>query len=224
MSRIVVEAYQHLRGLTPDGVAGRLTREDAQSVIAEHSRLIVPEAVPLYEGVATGSAYERMVWSWMHYFKDVNAREIGGNNSGPWVAFFHMIPDDGDPDDDGSWCASFQATCYELSAEQLGMSVPATYSKRQRAGAKALFGRMAKGGERVDPDNLVHGQLYVVCWDRGQYAWQGHIEYGYYDAETDDFVTIGANVGSFKRVAGRVRMFRHESWRHKLHGVARLGA
>lgn len=226
MSKTVVKAYQSLRGLQVDGVAGPVTLSDARSVL-DSSRLM-PEDIPvgvsfLQDGV-NGTEYQRMVWAWANWFAEAGASEIGGNNSGPWVAEFHNIEDDGDPDNDGAWCASFQAECFERAARQLGLEQPPlTYSRRQRGGAQALFRRVAAGGSRVAPEDLEHMQLYVICWKRGNLSWQGHIESGFYDKSRDDFVTIGANVGSYSRVAGRVRRFRHEDWKNRLHGVALLG-
>lgn len=225
MSIKVIRAFQFQNNLSVDGVAGPNTNAMADRVLLPYDKMPeVPDYCPVVRDESVGTDYERMVWSWANWFANAGAREIGGNNSGPWVAFFHKIPDDGDPDNDGSWCASFQATCFERAARQVNITAPMTYSRRQRGGAKALFGCVARAGGRVKVEDLEPYQIYVICWDRGTYAWQGHIELGYYDPVRDDFVTIGGNVGSFKRVAGRVRKFRHESWQHKLHGIARLGA
>lgn len=226
MSVVVVKAFQIQNDLEQDGIAGRNTLAAARAVIDE-SRLLpdaVPGSVDLRDDGVLGSDYQRLVWAWANWFADAGACEIGGNNSGPWVAFFHQIPDDGNPDNDGSWCASFAATCHELAAAQLGIEVPANYSRRARGGAKAFTNRIAAGGTLVAPVDVRDGRLYQICWDRGSYAWQGHIEYGYYDAARDDFVTIGANVGNYRRVAGRVRRFRHENWTDRLWKLALPGA
>jgi hypothetical protein len=222
---------QQAAGLSVDGKAGPNTRKAVQGLLEVQDTGALPSipAGPLDTAGLTpgGSPLARQFLARIRWYAQQRAREIGGNNSGPWVAHFHRIPDDGDPDDDGSWCASTVATCLEAAARSLGAAVPADYSRRQRGGARALWNQIRKGGRRLvdpgsNPAQILPGD--VVLWDRGTAAWQAHIEIvSRYDADHDELESYGGNVGGFRRVAGRVRLHERENWRNRLDGICRIG-
>ena len=123
--------------------------------------------------------------------------EEGGNNSGPHIARYKGIADDGDPDDDGAWCASFVSFCFDTAADCLDIDLPFKTSH----GAKALYKRIAEAGAKVSAP--IPGD--VVCWDRGKPgSWQGHI--GIVEKFEGGIVyTIEGNVGRFPSVVKRLR-------------------
>jgi len=230
-------AVQTAAGLTVDGKAGPATRkalaelqEPALEVLERGGLPAIPAGVLDTSGLPDGgSDLARQMLARIRWYASQRAREIGGNNSGPWVAHFHQIPNDGDPDDDGSWCASTVATCLEEAAAALGVAVPADYSRRQRGGARALGARIGAGGQLVGRATLDGADVLpgdVVVWDRGTAgSWQAHIEIvSQYDAAHDELESYGGNVGSYRRIAGRIKLNQRQQWRRRLVAIYRLGA
>jgi len=127
--------------------------------------------------------------------KELGNGEIGGNNSGPHIARYKGIPDDGNPDDDGAWCASFVSYCCKLAADELNVKLPFKTSH----GAKGLYKRISKAGSKATYP--MPGD--VVCWDRGAPgSWQGHI--GFVEKyEHGRIYTIEGNSGRFPSVVKR---------------------
>ena len=139
--------------------------------------------------------------------------EEGGNNSGPHVAKYKGIPDDGDPDNDGAWCASFISWCSIQAASKALRVLPYDVSH----GAKRLFKNIVKGGG-ILVSSPRPGD--IVCWDRGTPgSWQGHI--GVVESVDDGGVihTIEGNVG---RYPSKVRRFMHYPGESKLEGFVRI--
>jgi hypothetical protein len=145
--------------------------------------------------------------------REIGNGEEGGNNSGPQVAKYHGIQDDGDPDDDGSWCASFVSWCFEEAARELGVSLPFERS----GGAKQLFRNITSTGEVVS--KALPGD--VVLWDRGEPgSWQGHIGIVEH-VEGGLLHTLEGNVGAFP---ARVRRMTHDlKVQTRLEGFGRAG-
>jgi len=144
---------------------------------------------------------------------EIGNGEVGGNNSGPHIAKYKGIKDDGDDDDDGAWCASFVSWCCLEAAKRLEIDLPFKTSH----GAKRLLRNVIKsGGGRIsDPKP---GD--IVCWDRGRPgSWQGHIGF-VENLKNGILYTVEGNVGRFP---SRVRKFQHDFDREtRLEGFARL--
>ena len=148
----LVEHWQESNGLTVDGYCGPKTQ---QSIL-----------VSMFGNTTPVSSLGLMALEVA--IKEIGNGEIGGNNSGEHIARYKGIPDDGDPDDDGAWCASFISYCCRVAADSLGIDLPFKTSH----GAKALYKYISEAGSKValpQPGD-------IVCWDRGKPgSWQGHI-------------------------------------------------
>ena len=93
----LVEFWQGTHSLEPDGKCGPNTQQSIIDSIFEDDGDIGPLAAAALD-VAR---------------REIGHGEEGGNNSGQFVAKYHRIEDDGDDDDDGSWCAAFVSYCFE---------------------------------------------------------------------------------------------------------------
>jgi hypothetical protein len=187
----LTEAWQEDHGLKVDGYCGPATRGSLEESSHNQSTLGVTALDVAIENLGKG--------------------EEGGNNSGEFVEMLHKKNYDGDPDDDGAWCAAFVSYCFEAACERLGVDLPF----RRSTGAKSLFRKIGAAGEFVtDPQP---GD--VVCWDRGvKGSWQGHI--GIVErCENGILYTVEGNVGRYPSV---VRRFAHNlDLQPRLEGFAR---
>jgi len=169
----LVEFWQGTHSLEPDGKCGPNTQQSIIDSIFEDDGDIGPLAAAALD-IAR---------------REIGHGEEGGNNSGQFVAKYHRIEDDGDDDDDGSWCAAFVSYCFEEGAKTLGIEMPF----KRSGGAKKLFGNIAVSGKTVEDPKPGD----VVCWDRGTPgSWQGHI--GIVESSADGVLhTIEGNVGAY---------------------------
>lgn len=192
----LVRFWQENHDLDVDGYCGPKTRESLLSAMYDTSE--EPSSLgALVLSVAIG---------------EIGNGEEGGNNSGPHVARYHGIDDDGDDDDDGAWCASFISYCCRVAADSLGIDL----SFRTSRGAKALYKRIGEAGRFTT--NPLPGD--VVCWDRGKPgSWQGHI--AIIEKWEDGILhTIEGNVGRFP---SKVHRIKHDLDREdRLIGFARM--
>ncbi len=191
-------AWQRAHNLEADGKCGPDTRASIEETWQK------PEA----EGLSA-SALAIAV-------ENIGKGEEGGNNSGPYVEMLHGKEYDGDPDNDGSWCASFVSWCFEQACRQSGIQMPF----RSSAGAKRLFRNIIAAGRQVYPPYLQPGD--IVCWDRGKPgSWQGHIGFVEFIEDGGILHTVEGNVGRFP---AKVRRFIHDldSPESRLEGFARV--
>jgi hypothetical protein len=177
----LVKFWQEAHDLKADGYAGPQTQESLDEAVFGTSHK--PSSL-------AARALEVAI-------EELGNGEEGGNNSGQHIARYKGIPDDGDPDDDGAWCASFVSYCFDTAADSLGVSLPFKTSH----GAKALYKRISEAGTKVSFP--IPGD--VVCWDRGKPgSWQGHI--GIVTKFEDGVIhTIEGNVGRFPSLVQRLR-------------------
>ena len=142
--------------------------------------------------------------------------EEGGNNSGPFVEWLHGKEYDGDPDDDGNWCAAFVSACFEEAGKRLSITMPF----QRTGGAKALYRRVGKAGRFVQAPDIQPGD--VIAWDRGTPGdWRGHVGIvERYEADTGLLHTIEGNVG---RYPAKVRRRVHDMGNpDRLEGISRI--
>ena len=152
----LVKFYQKTRGLEADGKAGPVTLEDLRA-------LFVPE-----EPTASRQPTDLALATLGHAIAMIGEGEEGGNNSGPFVEMLHGKEYDGDPDDDGNWCAAFVSEAIARACEDLGVGMPF----QRTGGAKALYKRAGRAG--LFSSEPAPGDL--VCWHRGKPgAWTGHV-------------------------------------------------
>jgi hypothetical protein len=152
---------------------------------------------------------------------EIDNGEIGGNNSGPDVARYHGIADDGDDDDDGAWCASFVSYCCTVGADNIGVALPFKASRGAKALHKKIVG--SKEGRFIPVNQALPGD--IVVWDRGPLlangkpSWMGHT--GFVEKlEGSILYTVEGNVGRFP---SKVKRFMHDLTRDtKVIGCARI--
>jgi hypothetical protein len=142
------------------------------------------------------------------------AREIGGNNSGEFVAKYlepaHLTPPQ-------SWCASFVSWCYLQAAGGNKADMPFLYSP----GARKIFSQFKQKQwtfQLNDPSGLNPEPGDIVAWWRiSSSGWQGHIGLVHHFA--DGFLyTIEGNKSS------KVEGFDYKANRmEKLLGYGRTG-
>lgn len=186
----LVKFWQESHELEPDGYCGPKTQGSFEDIAP--SRLGVTVLAVAIEEIGNG--------------------ETDGNNSGPHVARYKGIIDDGDPDDDGAWCASFISYCSAVAADRLGVDLPF----KKTGGAKRLYKNVGKAG--IYSKSPKKGD--IVCWDRGDPgSWQGHV--GIVEkVENGILYTVEGNVGRFPST---VQRFSHDLSREpRLLGFARM--
>jgi len=189
--------YQHAHELKVDGYCGPAT----QKILADNLE---------WDGSSQSEVSKLMLEIAL---SERGNGEEGGNNSGPHVAKYLGIVDDGDPDDDGSWCAAFVSWCGTQASLQLGYGECVFKTSN---GAKKLAENIIAVGERVSfpaPGD-------IVWWDRGKPgSWEGHIGI-VWKIEKGVLYTVEGNVGRFPAV---VDDFKYDMDRMpRLEGFARL--
>jgi hypothetical protein len=161
---------QHGQPLVVDGKVGPLTwwslnhpKPDVQPVSAvDYSQM-----PPLSSG---GSEIGRMALQTAINEMNAGAREVGGNNRGPWVKKY-LQP--AGLDEGNSWCASFVSWCYLQASGGDERNMPFPYSP----GARALLSIFKKKNWAQGPNTgyqPVPGDL-VVWWRVRLDGWQGHV-------------------------------------------------
>jgi hypothetical protein len=190
---VLTKAYQKSNGLKQDGYCGPATISSIDAGLAPSTSCSLGEEALRIAILEIGNG------------------EVGGNNSGPHIAKYKGIADDGNPDDDGAWCASFVGWCFETAARNLGVELPF----RRSHGAKRIFQYIGDSGDYV----TMPAAGDVVCWDRGvKGSWQGHI--GIVEKiENGILYTVEGNVGRYPSI---VRRFQHNmDLQTRLEGFAR---
>ncbi len=134
------------------------------------------------------------------------AKEIGGNNCGPWVKkYLNGLAQEG-----SSWCAGFVSYCFAKS----GLAMPFDYT----VSARDLLNQLRNKGWCYNAqDNIAPEPGHIIVWWRNKPdSWQGHtgivhhfqegilftIE-GNRSSKVDGFIY---NYRSMKRVMGLARV------------------
>jgi len=169
--------YNGDRRLTIDGKAGKLTRGGAFYVSEPHDDDLVQAA---------------------YMYLRQGAREIGGNNRGPFVAHFFDKPADHVFKGPAQWCAAFTSRCLlDVYGEEA--------REFQTWGARRMGDKFERAGARVDLSEIEHGD--IITWERtdslSKYA--GHVGVVCYVDDAHVCVVEG-NAGRH----GRVRVWRYD--------------
>lgn len=207
---IAIRQFQFDHGLTVDGVVGSKTQEMIQKCLDSGfvSDVLIPDIdITAFLGPAKYAVQEHLA----------GAREIGGNNKGPWVAKYHGVPE-ARLGDDWAWCAAFASWCFR---QHYGEAMPMQAS----GSAQKLFKNASDSAQCVvftDPLGFTPQVNDLIVWWRGETrSWKGHVEIclGLYG---DMILTIGGNVGPYPSA---VRFFVYSRYdMPKLIGFARACA
>lgn len=169
--------YNGDKPLAIDGKAGKLTKGGVFYVIEPHDEDLVHAAF----------AYLR-----------AGAREIGGNNRGPWVNHFFDKPEDYELKGLAQWCAAFTSRCL---LDTFGEDA----REFQTWGARRMGDKFEKAGARVELSDIEPGD--VITWERVDAAssYAGHVGVVCY-VDDEHVCVIEGNAGRH----GRVRVWRYD--------------
>jgi hypothetical protein len=158
---------QHGQPLVVDGAAGPLTQWSLS-----HPKPFI-EAVSAVDytvmPASGGSTVGRAALSAAIGEIKAGAGEVGGNNSGPFVAKYFAPAGLGTGD---SWCAAFLSWCFFTACNDNKASMPFPYT----VGARAVLAQLKKLGFAKEPGSgyePVPGDI-VVWWRVSLAGWEGH--------------------------------------------------
>lgn len=153
------------RPLKVDGVVGPLTwwslknpKPDIEGMFSSNLK----EMPPISSG---GSKWGRFALGKALGEWKAGAREIGGNNKGPWVLKYL----DGRAPEGSSWCSAFVSWCFAQNPD--GMLFRYNLGARSLLNALDRKGWAQKKGNEYDP---LPGDI-VVWWRVSADGWQGHV-------------------------------------------------
>lgn len=153
-----VRLFQHSEKLPATGVVNDATWE----------ALIAPMRAATAAVPATGQRLGDAVLTCAEQHLAANAREVGGQNRGPWVRLY-MNKKDGRP---FAWCAGFATYCIHQAAASLGVNAPLPF-----AYSVPRLVRIAKSKKRfiAEPSaaqraKITPGSLFVVRG--GPHGWR----------------------------------------------------
>ncbi len=169
-----VKAFQSqhldLRGqpLVVDGQVGPLTLWSLQHPDADHPQAVDFTKLPPAD--AGGSVLGRAALGAAIAELKAGAREVGGNNRGPWVRKY-LAP--AGLEEGNSWCASFVSWCYLQACGGDKENMPFPFCPGARALLREFkdkgWGHAPGSGYEPEPGDL-------VVWWRVQLAgWEGHV-------------------------------------------------
>lgn len=200
------------RKLQVDGVAGPLTWSSFDVNTNLTFSTPVPESfysIPSEGGSVLGRTALRFALGEMR----LDAREIGGNNQGPFVDKYHRQDMD---ERQWAWCAAFTSWCFLQASKMINQDMPFEYT----VGAQDLHKQLAAADMAYDAsdDNPPQPGDICVWWRGATRTWKGHvgIVWGY---QNGIVYVIEGNVGPYP---ARVRVFDYVLGRiNKLIGFAR---
>lgn len=158
---------QHGQPLVVDGVAGPLTQWSLEhpKPFLKPPAAIDFTAMPASGGSRTGRAALAIAIGELK----ANAREIGGNNRGPFVRKY-LAP--AGVEEGNSWCASFVSWCFLQASDGDEAKMPFAYTP----GARSLLGEFKRKGWAHAPGSgyLPQPGDVVVWWRVSLQGWLGH--------------------------------------------------
>lgn len=95
------------------------------------------------------------------------AREIGGNNMGPYVKLYL----NGLAPDGSSWCAAFATWCFNQAYTKLGVTPPSRYN----VSARSLFNDLRGLEYMLEPGEQPQSGDLVFWWRMNPTSWMGHV-------------------------------------------------
>lgn len=119
------------------------------------------------------------------------AREVGGNNAGPWVEKYLNAAHPGRISHTGQpWCAAFWGWCWLQAAKETGIKLPVSYT----ASCTTLHIQFAALGHLLRPGGVVRPGD-AVFWDHAGDGTPDHVNM-VYEVRGGVLWTVGGNEGS----------------------------
>lgn len=148
-----VARFQRRCDLEPDGVVGPRTWR----------YLVQPMALAtgkIFDLGTTPRPLGELVVAYAREQLRARAREVGGQNRGPWVRLY-MEGRDGEP---WAWCAGFACWCLRQACESLGVPLPIrpSFSCDQLALSARREGRLLREPVGADRARVTPGSLFLV--------------------------------------------------------------
>lgn len=144
-----VRRFQKDEGLWQDGIVGRRT----------FAALVRPMTAALEPIPAAGRRLGALVCRHARRHLRSAAREVGGQNMGPWVRLYMG----GRQGADWPWCAGFACFVLRQACESLGADLPLTPSVScdSLAASARERGLFLRGGPGLDPARVTPGSLFL---------------------------------------------------------------
>lgn len=184
----------HDRPLVVDGMVGPLTWWALQTDDISH--VLKPTPNPPVSLVALAT-FGELVVSVAEGEMYAGAKEIGGNNLGPWVTkYLHGLSSPG-----VSWCAAYASWCFYTASIKAGKPMPYRYT----LGAKDTYYQFQKNGWTYTPSatNIPLAGDIIVFYRGDPHGDLGHIGLVHHCAN-GILVTIEGNRGAYP---ANVRLF-----------------
>lgn len=179
-TQLAVKAFQskHVDNfynpLTPDGIVGPLTKwalEEYYKYEQPSSNIIIEQVGNLSQ-IALKIAKNEM---------EIGAREIGGDNSGPFVEKYTKVKNGGKLD----WCAGFVSYCFEQASIETGIKYPLKYT----LGARNIFNQAKRKNLTITDRNILPIPGDILVWYRGALkGYFGHV--GICSSYSDGYVSV----------------------------------
>lgn len=112
-TRFAVKEFQRKCNLSATGTVNRTTFDE----------LVAPLSRSMEQSGRGGSLRSKILYYSRRHLRE-KPREIGGQNSGPWVRFYM----NGEEGPDWPWCAGFVSCIVEQACEELEVNLPITPS------------------------------------------------------------------------------------------------
>jgi len=191
---LAVKAWQHHgidprgRKLVVDGIYGPMTAAWLSEDPAKRF-LAIPNN--LEDFTRTNHVADMIVRVALEELRD-NAREIGGNNQGPWVEKYHR--NDKASQYAWAWCAAFTSWCVAEACKRLEYPMPFKYT----GGAQNIYKQFDARGWTFEPtdENPPRPGDIVVWWRGTTRTWKGHVGI-VWDYRDGVVFVIEGNVGKY---------------------------
>lgn len=176
------------RKLVVDGIYGPMTAASLRENVADRN---LPWPKRLDDFTRTNHVADMIVRVALEELK-AGAREIGGNNQGPWVEKYHR--NDKASQYEWAWCAAFTSWCVAEACKRLEYPMPFNYT----GGAQNIYKQFDAKGWTYDASDANPPQPGdIVVWWRGTTrTWKGHVGI-VWDFKDGVVHVIEGNVGKY---------------------------
>jgi len=160
ISELTVKSFQDYHGLTPDGIVGPNT----------YAKLVEPITNALKRIDGASLTPSELIARYAEQHLASHPREIGGENSGPWVRLYMK----GREGRQWAWCAGFVTFIMQQAYEQKSESKPVvdTFSC-DRLAESAKKANLFVSSTRVEKGNIPAGSIFLQRREPGDWTHTG---------------------------------------------------